>query len=43
MDILIEELDDDVSSYAWYDALGLRVRLRKHALPKLVKWLEGLT
>ena len=42
MDTIVEELNDDVSSCAWYDALGRRVRLRKHALPELVKRLESL-
>ena len=42
MDTIVEELNDDVSSCAWYDALGRRVRLRKHALPELVTRLEGL-
>jgi hypothetical protein len=42
VDTIVEELDNDVSSCAWYDALGRRVRLRKHALPELVKRLEGL-
>ena len=42
MDILVEDLDDDVSSYAWYDALGPRVHFRRHDLPELIKRLEGL-
>ena len=42
MDTIVEGLNNDVSSCALYDALGWRVRLRKYALPELVKRLEGL-
>ena len=42
VDKIVEELDDDVSSCAWYGTLGQRERLRKLAHPELVKRLEDL-
>ena len=42
VDTIVEELDGDVSSCAWYDVLGWCVRFQKYALPEIVKQLEGL-